>query len=341
MLRLNLCGIFLHLMSGVLGAFAPCVLYGSNMERMYPAENVFRHHCLIYSGLYFLGVSLFNSNNLAPCFSVGSRIALRRKYNLEVCACTSKTWHFSFAFPLSKLDCDVCPGWQLVTFKRMKLLGVAVFTLLPCWDFLLRLAPVWFISTSKHVPQVERNYWFCMQNNHWELVGDQLLAEGPIELKDNSNEVILLRILANVLVFEDLWDCCGSLKKFFPTGKWCQICWLLRRSINWGAHGALRYSLWHIFACDVSLVCSLSRRPWASSPHSPPCVPALHAYDPSNGAKHDSSDVKVSQHVILRLMRVSESNCPFEELLYWQRAERGPSSLMIGIYIYIYIHICK
>jgi len=67
----------------VLGAFAPCVLYGSNMERMYPAENVFRHHCLIYSGLYFLGVSLFNSNNLAPCFSVGSRIALRRKYNLE------------------------------------------------------------------------------------------------------------------------------------------------------------------------------------------------------------------------------------------------------------------
>lgn len=69
---------------GVLGAFAPCVLYASNMERLYPGERVFTDHCLHYSCLYFLGSALFNANNLAPCFSAGSRIALRRKYNLEV-----------------------------------------------------------------------------------------------------------------------------------------------------------------------------------------------------------------------------------------------------------------
>jgi Cys-rich protein (TIGR01571 family) len=67
----------------VLGAFAPCVLYASNMERLYPGERVFTDHCLHYSCLYFLGSALFNANNLAPCFSAGSRIALRRKYNLE------------------------------------------------------------------------------------------------------------------------------------------------------------------------------------------------------------------------------------------------------------------
>lgn len=41
-----------------------------------------------------------------------------------------------------------------------------------------------------------------MQNNQWEIFGDQLLVEGPIELKDNFSEVISLRILANVLVLE-------------------------------------------------------------------------------------------------------------------------------------------
>ena len=59
----------------------------------------------------------------------------------------SITWRFVPALPrngillllflLSKLDCDVFLRWQLVTFKRMKLLGVAVFTVSLCWDFLL------------------------------------------------------------------------------------------------------------------------------------------------------------------------------------------------------------
>ncbi|KAG0609508.1 hypothetical protein M758_8G189900 [Ceratodon purpureus] len=67
----------------VLGSFAPCVLYGSNMERLYPGEDgVFMHHCMMYTYLWIVGANLLNMN-LAPCISVGSRIALRRKYNLE------------------------------------------------------------------------------------------------------------------------------------------------------------------------------------------------------------------------------------------------------------------
>jgi Cys-rich protein (TIGR01571 family) len=67
----------------VLGAAAPCVLYGSNMERLFPHSRVFADRCLHYSCLLFLGQILFNANNIAPWTSVGSRIALRRKYNLE------------------------------------------------------------------------------------------------------------------------------------------------------------------------------------------------------------------------------------------------------------------
>ncbi|XP_024365534.1 cell number regulator 8 isoform X1 [Physcomitrium patens] len=67
----------------VLGFAAPCVLYGSNMERLYPAPRVFVDHCLHYSWLYFLGSLLFNANNIAPWSSVNSRVALRQKYNLE------------------------------------------------------------------------------------------------------------------------------------------------------------------------------------------------------------------------------------------------------------------
>jgi Cys-rich protein (TIGR01571 family) len=67
----------------VLGSFAPCVLYGNNMERLYPGEDgIFMHHCMMYTYLWIVGANLLNVN-LAPCISVGSRIALRRKYNLE------------------------------------------------------------------------------------------------------------------------------------------------------------------------------------------------------------------------------------------------------------------
>ena len=40
-------------------------------------------------------------------------------------------------------------------------------------------------TTSEHAPQVERKYWYCMQNNQRESIGDQLPMEGPIEVKDN------------------------------------------------------------------------------------------------------------------------------------------------------------
>eukprot|EP00246_Nothoceros_aenigmaticus_P000415 TRINITY_DN1061_c0_g1_i1.p1 TRINITY_DN1061_c0_g1~~TRINITY_DN1061_c0_g1_i1.p1 ORF type:complete len:227 (-),score=20.38 TRINITY_DN1061_c0_g1_i1:371-1051(-) len=65
-----------------LGTFAPCVLYGSNVERLYPSQGLFANHCLVYSSLYFLGQVMFNGNCLAPCFSYPSRTALRRKFNL-------------------------------------------------------------------------------------------------------------------------------------------------------------------------------------------------------------------------------------------------------------------
>lgn len=71
---------------GLLGSVAPCVLYGTNAERLGSAvPGTFTNHCLTYSGLYFIGNSLFGWNCLAPWFSYSSRSAIRRKFNLEVC----------------------------------------------------------------------------------------------------------------------------------------------------------------------------------------------------------------------------------------------------------------
>jgi Cys-rich protein (TIGR01571 family) len=67
----------------IVGTFAPGVLYGGNMQRMFPRSNSFSIGCLSYSSLYFLGTCLFNMNILAPCLSYPSRTALRRKFNLE------------------------------------------------------------------------------------------------------------------------------------------------------------------------------------------------------------------------------------------------------------------
>lgn len=63
---------------------APCVLYGTNAERLGSAPGTFSNHCLTYLGLYFVGNSLFGWNCLAPWFSYSSRSAIRRKFNLEV-----------------------------------------------------------------------------------------------------------------------------------------------------------------------------------------------------------------------------------------------------------------
>ncbi|KAI3983622.1 hypothetical protein MKX01_000634 [Papaver californicum] len=67
----------------LLGSVAPCVLYGSNAERLGSSDGVFANHCLTYAGLYMLGNSLVGSNWLAPWFSYPSRTAVRRRFNLE------------------------------------------------------------------------------------------------------------------------------------------------------------------------------------------------------------------------------------------------------------------
>ena len=67
----------------LLGAVAPCVLYGSNVERLTSTPGTFANHCLPYSGMYVIGNSCFGWNCLAPWFSYPSRTAIRRKFNLE------------------------------------------------------------------------------------------------------------------------------------------------------------------------------------------------------------------------------------------------------------------
>ncbi|GMY14714.1 cell number regulator 8-like [Fagus crenata] len=67
----------------VLGSVAPCVLYGSNAERLGSNPGAFANHCLSYAGLWLIGYSVFGRNCLAPCLSYNSRTALRRRFNLE------------------------------------------------------------------------------------------------------------------------------------------------------------------------------------------------------------------------------------------------------------------
>ncbi|KAG8053410.1 hypothetical protein GUJ93_ZPchr0001g30832 [Zizania palustris] len=67
----------------LLGSIAPCVLYGSNVERLAATPGTFANSCLPYTGLYMLGNSLFGWNCLAPWFSHRARTAIRRRYNLE------------------------------------------------------------------------------------------------------------------------------------------------------------------------------------------------------------------------------------------------------------------
>nr|GMD33284.1 cell number regulator 8-like [Ipomoea batatas] len=67
----------------LLGSLAPCVLYGSNVERIGSSPGAFANHCLPYTGLYLIGNSFFGWNCLAPWFSYPSRTAIRRKFNLE------------------------------------------------------------------------------------------------------------------------------------------------------------------------------------------------------------------------------------------------------------------
>jgi hypothetical protein len=77
---------YFWMLSGLLGSIAPCVLYGSNVERLAAGQGTFANSCLPYTGLYMLGKSLFGWNCLAPCFSHPTRTAIRRRYNLEACS---------------------------------------------------------------------------------------------------------------------------------------------------------------------------------------------------------------------------------------------------------------
>ena len=67
----------------LLGSVAPCVLYGSNAERLGSAPGTFANHCLPYSALYLIGNTFFGWNCLAPWFSYPRRTAIRRKFHLE------------------------------------------------------------------------------------------------------------------------------------------------------------------------------------------------------------------------------------------------------------------
>ncbi|KAJ6755961.1 DUF614 FAMILY PROTEIN-RELATED [Salix purpurea] len=67
----------------LLGSMAPCVLYGSNAERLGSTPGTFANHCLPYTCLYLIGNSFFGGNCIAPLFSYPSRTAIRRKFNLE------------------------------------------------------------------------------------------------------------------------------------------------------------------------------------------------------------------------------------------------------------------
>ncbi|EYU38523.1 hypothetical protein MIMGU_mgv1a013056mg [Erythranthe guttata] len=67
----------------LLGSMAPCVLHGSNVERLGSAPGTFANHCLPYTGLYLLGNCFFGWNCLAPWFSYPNRTSIRHKFNLE------------------------------------------------------------------------------------------------------------------------------------------------------------------------------------------------------------------------------------------------------------------
>ncbi|GLT69741.1 hypothetical protein SLA2020_418680 [Shorea laevis] len=79
----------------ILGYAAPCVLSGSNVERLASGSQTsanqrlisgpqtFANHCLLDCGLCLVGEYLCQCNWLAPCFAYENRTALRQKFNLE------------------------------------------------------------------------------------------------------------------------------------------------------------------------------------------------------------------------------------------------------------------
>lgn len=104
---------------GILGSVAPCVLYGSNVERLGSSPGTFTNHCLPYSFLYMLGKSLFGGNCLAPWFSYPTRSAIRRKFNLEASLSLFTILMQWYLLPFINLTdnimshCDAMVAWML------------------------------------------------------------------------------------------------------------------------------------------------------------------------------------------------------------------------------------
>lgn len=66
-----------------LGWQAPCVLYGSNRERLTGNHVSFSEHCLLYLALLVAGECVVRGNVVAPLMTYTSRTEIRRKYNLK------------------------------------------------------------------------------------------------------------------------------------------------------------------------------------------------------------------------------------------------------------------
>jgi hypothetical protein len=97
------------MLSGLLGSVAPCVLYGSNVERLAAGQSTFANSCLPYTGLFMLGNSLFGWNCLAPWFSHPTRTAIRRRYNLEASVSICPV---SVSFSICRCTVSIC-NWDL------------------------------------------------------------------------------------------------------------------------------------------------------------------------------------------------------------------------------------
>ncbi|XP_057252188.1 cell number regulator 8 isoform X2 [Beta vulgaris subsp. vulgaris] len=93
----------------LLGSVAPCILYGSNVERLGSSTGSFYNHCLSYAALYLIGNSFFGWNCVAPWFSYTSRTAVRRMFNLEVsCEALTRQCSCSGSFLEDEVQREQC-----------------------------------------------------------------------------------------------------------------------------------------------------------------------------------------------------------------------------------------
>ncbi|KAL8504530.1 hypothetical protein ACS0TY_015912 [Phlomoides rotata] len=93
----------------LLGSVAPCVLHGSNVERLGSAPGSFTNHCLPYAGLYLLGNCFFGWNCLAPWYSYPNRTAIRHKFNLEgSCEALARTFGCSGNILMNEAQREQC-----------------------------------------------------------------------------------------------------------------------------------------------------------------------------------------------------------------------------------------